>query len=75
MDDIKQIKLRKTSSSRIKEFNFSTQAQGALMMALQKCLLEQSDITEILKSFVLIETNGEIYVKNPPLVKLEQDSE
>ena len=45
------------------------------MMALQKCLLEQSDITEILKSFVLLETNGEIYVKNPPLVKLDQEPE
>ena len=75
MDDFKQIKLRRERSPRNKEFSFSDQAQGALMMALQKCLLEQSDITEILKSFVLLETNGEIYVKNPPLVKLDQEPE
>lgn len=29
----------------------STQAIGALMMALQKSLIEQTDITEVLKRF------------------------
>ena len=75
MNDIKQIKLRKEQDIKTKEFSFSDQAKGALMMALQKCLLEQSDIVEILENFVLLETNGKIYVKNPPLVKFEQDSE
>ena len=46
------------------------------MMALQKSLLEQSDIVPVIKGmdFVpAVDTEGEeaeLYVKNPPLVKL-----
>tara|TARA_R100000697_G_C5424640_1_gene191278 strand:+ start:506 stop:706 length:201 start_codon:yes stop_codon:yes gene_type:complete len=53
----------------------SKQAMGALMMALQKSLMEQSDITESLQKMDFTpgaETEGsepELYVKNPPLVK------
>ena len=36
----------------------SNQAMGALMMALQKSLMEQSDITGMLKDFDLQETEG-----------------
>ena len=48
----------------------SNQALGAIMMALQKSLLEQSDITPVLKDmeFDLMD-NGELLVKNPPIVK------
>ena len=48
----------------------SDQALGAIMMALQKSLLEQSDITPVLKGmeFDLMD-NGELLVKNPPIVK------
>ena len=48
----------------------SDQALGAIMMALQKSLMEQSDITPVLKGmeFDLMD-NGELLVKNPPIVK------
>lgn len=48
----------------------SDQAMGAIMMALQKSLMEQSDITPVLKSmeFDLMD-NGELLIKNPPIVK------
>ena len=48
----------------------SDQALGAIMMALQKSLMEQSDITSVLKSmeFDLMD-NGELLIKNPPIVK------
>ena len=48
----------------------SDQALGAIMMALQKSLMEQSDITPVLKGmeFDLMD-NGELLVKNPPTVK------
>jgi len=48
----------------------SNQALGAIMMALQKSLMEQSDITSVLKSmeFDLMD-NGELLIKNPPIVK------
>jgi hypothetical protein len=48
----------------------SDQALGAIMMALQKALTEQTDIVPVLKSFELdIMDNGELLVKNPPIVK------
>ena len=48
----------------------SDQAMGAIMMALQKSLMEQSDITPVLKGmeFDLMD-NGELLIKNPPVVK------
>ena len=56
--------------------NMSDQAIGAVMMALQKSLLEQSDIVPVLKGFEFVaapeEEGGtaELFVKNPPLVKM-----
>jgi hypothetical protein len=50
----------------------SDQALGAIMMALQKSLLEQSDITETLRSFEFVEdrdTKG-LVVTNPPTVRM-----
>lgn len=47
----------------------SDQAMGAMMMALQKSLLEQSDIVPVLKGFKFVNNNGELVVLNPPLVK------
>ena len=38
----------------------SDQAVGALLMTLQKCLSEQSDITELLSDWNLEEKDGEI---------------
>ena len=54
----------------------SDQAVGAVMMALQKSLLEQTDIVPVLKGFEFVaateEEGGEaeLFVKNPPLVKM-----
>ena len=50
----------------------SNQAAGALMMALQKCLLEQRDITGLLKDMIFeVDSDGELSVSNPPLVSAE----
>jgi hypothetical protein len=60
--------------------HLSNEAMGALMMALQKCIMEQSDITDILKnmkftSAPLPDGNGnkELFVLNPPVVKFDND--
>ncbi len=50
----------------------SNQAVGALMMALQKCLLEQSDITEILKEFDFIVADEGLVVENPPSFHVQE---
>ena len=60
----------------------SNQAMGAIMMALQKSLMEQSDITETLGGFDFlldepipgIETEGKLIILNPPIVQVEQDA-
>jgi len=52
----------------------SSQAMGALMMALQKSLLEQSDIVPVLKEMnfqVEGTSQSELVVTNPPVVSLE----
>tara|TARA_Y100000356_G_C11202198_1_gene258384 strand:+ start:354 stop:530 length:177 start_codon:yes stop_codon:yes gene_type:complete len=55
----------------------SDQAMGALMMALQKSLMEQSDITETLRGFDFVisgPSQSLLMVANPPVVKAEQDA-
>ena len=48
----------------------SNQAIGAVMMALQKSLMSQTDIVPVLKNFnVEIDGDGELIVTNPPMVK------
>lgn len=63
------------------EYTLSDQALGAVMMALQKSLLEQSDIVPVLKGFRFKHSDQGLVVMNPPLVKFgleeaqEQDAE
>ena len=47
----------------------SSQAMGALMMALQKSLMEQSDITETLREFDFDEGEEGLVILNPPMVR------
>jgi hypothetical protein len=48
----------------------SDEALGAVMLALQKSLLEQSDILPVLKGFDFkVNEEGELFVMNPPIVK------
>ena len=48
----------------------SNQAIGAIMMALQKSLIEQSDIVPVLQDFeVQVDDSGELVVMNPPTVE------
>jgi hypothetical protein len=50
----------------------SEQAMGAIMMALQKCLLEQTDIVPMLKEmdFHPNTADNTLTVLNPPVVNL-----
>ena len=49
-----------------RENKLSDQAIATVMLALQKCILEQSDITEILKGYNFSVEEGELVVTNPP---------
>lgn len=59
----------------MKEMNLSEQAVGALMMALQRSLMEQSDITPVIKAFRFRLSEAGLVVMNPPLVKFGHDDE
>ena len=52
----------------------SNQAIGAVMMALQKSLMDQSDIVPVLQGFNLLvegDSQDELIVTNPPIVKFD----
>ena len=61
--------------SEAKDMHLADQAMGALMMALQKSLMEQSDIVPVLKGFKFRLSTEGLVVINPPLVKLNEDLE
>ena len=53
----------------------SDQALGAVMMALQKSLLDQTDIVPVLKEFNFVvqgDSQDELIVTNPPTFKLDE---
>ena len=53
----------------------SNQAVGALMMAVQKGIMEQSDITDLLKEFELVESVDGLIVENPPILQVKEEGE
>jgi len=44
----------------------SKQAVGTLLMTLQKCLIEETDITVLLEDWNLEVRDDEVWVTNPP---------
>ncbi len=63
------------------DHKLSNQAVGAIMMALQKSLLEQSDIVPVLRNFeIQIDDAGQLVVMNPPTfevpdsIKVDKDA-
>jgi hypothetical protein len=54
----------------------SDEALGAIMMALQKSLMEQSDIVPVLKDFNFkVNEKEELYVMNPPILKFGDEDD
>tara|TARA_R110000824_G_scaffold5999_2_gene27552 strand:- start:1090 stop:1287 length:198 start_codon:yes stop_codon:yes gene_type:complete len=51
----------------------SDQAMGALMMVLQKCLMEQSDIVPMLKELDFKVEGNDLSVTNPPTLHVDND--
>ena len=64
--------------SNTNKFKLSNQALGAIMMALQRSLLEQSDIVPILQNCDFVESANGLIVANPPVIhdnNLTEDTE
>jgi hypothetical protein len=56
------------------DHKLSNQAVGAIMMALQKSLMEQTDIVPVLQGFqVQVDDSGQLVVMNPPTVEVKND--
>jgi hypothetical protein len=52
----------------------SSQAIGAIMMALQKSLIEQTDVTAVLQGFeIQVDDSGELVVMNPPTFEVPNE--
>ena len=60
---------------KLKEMKMSDQAVGAVMMALQKSLMEQSDIVPVLTGFRIQDSPQGLVVMNPPIVKFNDEFE
>tara|TARA_B100001123_G_C14557331_1_gene728773 strand:+ start:70 stop:306 length:237 start_codon:yes stop_codon:yes gene_type:complete len=56
------------------EMKLSKQAIGAIMMALQKSLMEQTDIVPVFESFKVKLSEEGLVVLNPPLVKFNEET-
>ncbi|MHA1941273.1 MAG: hypothetical protein ACW99F_00540 [Candidatus Hodarchaeales archaeon] len=57
-------------------YTLSNQAIGAVMMALQKSLMEQSDIVPVLQGFeIQIDDSNQLVVMNPPTVDVPEVQE
>jgi len=63
------------SDNEVKNLHLSDQAIAAVMMALQRSLLEQSDIVPTLKDMKLKESVQGLVVLNPPIVRADADAE
>jgi hypothetical protein len=57
-----------------KEMKLSKQAIGSIMMALQKSLMEQTDIVPVFESFKVKLSEEGLVVLNPPLVKFNEEA-
>ena len=69
LNDNESLALDLIKNYKKRSYKLSDQAVGALMMALQKSLMEQSDIVPVLKGFnVQVDDTNELVVMNPPTV-------
>jgi len=65
--------MQQTEERRV--LKLSDQALGAVMIALQQSLMNQSDIVPVLKSFDLYDTVDGLQVSNPPVLDMSENDE
>lgn len=56
-------------------YKLSDEATGAIMMALQKVILEKREITPLLEDLKFYEEGGKLFIKNPPKFKIQTDED
>ena len=65
--------MQQTEERRV--LKLSDQALGAVMIALQQSLMNQSDIVPVLKSFDFYDTVDGLQVANPPVLDMSENDE
>ena len=66
------VKKNLKKEQKMKDHKLSNQAVGAIMMALQKSLMDQTDIVPVLQEFqIQVDESGELVVMNPPNVQVK----
>lgn len=66
------VKKNLKKEQKMKDHKLSNQAVGAIMMALQKSLMDQTDIVPVLQEFqIQVDDSGELVVMNPPNVQVK----
>ena len=66
----------KNNNKNLNTLHLSDQALGAIMMALQNSLLNQTDIVPVLKGLKLVNHPNEgLVVTNPPILRAGADIE
>tara|TARA_B100000941_G_C28459120_1_gene529680 strand:+ start:1028 stop:1243 length:216 start_codon:yes stop_codon:yes gene_type:complete len=66
----------KNNNKNLNTLHLSDQALGAIMMALQNSLLNQTDIVPVLKGLKLVNHPNEgLVVTNPPILRTGTDIE
>ena len=53
--------------------HLNDQALWAIKLALQKSIMEQSDIVPVLRGFVFSETDDGLVVENPPILEIDMN--
>lgn len=62
--------------NQISKTKLSNQAIATLMVTLQKCILEQTDITKMLREYDFVLEDNQLVVDNPPTkIQTPEDSE
>ena len=65
-----------TNTKEIATMQLTNQALGAVMMALQNSLMNQTDIVPVLQGFDFTDTDDGLVVNNPPVVEVDtQDTD
>ena len=63
------------TNQKLDVLHLSDQALGAIMMALQNSLLNQTDIVPILKGLKLVAHKDGLVVTNPPILRTNDNFE
>ena len=61
------------SEEKIEYHHFSDQAIMSIVMAIQEGIMNQEDVTDMMRNFSLVETDEGLVVNNPPRMHVDEE--